>query len=172
MTDLDALVAEKIAAAGPVPKDHEVVPEKSSIIVKPLEQDVGLRRIAEARDRLNVLRQTLPTMPQEDAEARRIREVREADVVEAARRSQAEIRRHVDSYLKEHFETLVADVANAVTTRVHEHVTRGIAAMQETQQIQIDRIAADMRAQLRAFTRAAYGKPKAAKVTAKKRGKR
>lgn len=89
----------------------------------------------------------------------------EADVVDAARRSQAEIRRHVDSYLKEHFEGLVSAVTGAVLTQVTERVMSGIAAGQESQQIALDRIAADVRAQLRAYARGMA--PKKAKKGAK-----
>lgn len=98
--------------------------------------------------------------PVEDESARLARAKSEADVVDAARRSQAEIRRHVDSYLKEHFEGLVATVTNAVLTQVTSRVMDGIAAQAESQQLALDRIAADVRAQLRAYTRGVAQNPK------------
>lgn len=98
--------------------------------------------------------------PVEDDSTKLARAKAEADVVDAARRSQAEIRRHVDSYLKEHFEGVVATVTSAVLTQVTSRVMEGIAAQQEIQQIALDRIAADVRAQLRAYTRGVAQKPK------------
>ena len=101
--------------------------------------------------------------PAEDESAKLARAKAEADVVDAARRSQAEIRRHVDSYLKEHFEGLVSAVTGSVLTQVTERVMAGIAAGQETQQIALDRIAADVRAQLRAYARGVTSPKKGAK---------
>ncbi len=126
--------------------------------VRTLSEQEGFRRLANARMRNGVA----PADP-ETSEARAERERREADVVDAARRSQAEIRRHVDSYLKEHFENIAADVASVVVDQIHARLSRGLAAQQEAQAFALDRIAADVRAQLRAFTRSAWGKPTTAK---------
>ena len=141
------------------------------VVSRPLSVDEGFRRLAQ-RQRLAM------GEPAHESEAqKRARDLREADVVEAARRSQAEIRRHVDSYLKEHFETIAAEVASVVVDQVHERLVRGVAAMEETQSIALDRIAADVRAQLRAFTRSAWGNspaqraPRAPAKGARKRAK-
>lgn len=130
----------------------------------------------QAQNRLeNILAKRSFHAPTEGLEEKRQRELREADVVEAARRSQAEIRRHVDSYLKEHYETIAADIAEVVIKRTHETILKGIAGMQEQQLIQLDRIASDVRAQLRAFVREGWVEAnKTPKPTrkAKIRGKR
>jgi len=129
---------------------RDVQAPEGKIIVRPLTSAEGFRRLAMAR----------MGQPSNESDAERTARARaEADVVDAARRSQAEIRRHVDSYLKEHFENIAADVAALVIERTHERILAGVAALQETQQIQLDRIAADVRAQLRAFARQAWGKP-------------
>ena len=149
--------------------DAEIV--NRSITVRPLSVDEGLRRL---RQRSELAKGH--AAPSESAQDRHSREAREADVVEAARRSQAEIRRHVDSYLKEHFETIAADIATVVVNQVHDRILRGVAEMQETQAIAIDRLAADVRAQMRAFARGAWGSKPAsparrASKGARKRGK-
>ncbi len=123
----------------------------SNITIRPLSVEEGLRRI---RQRAELAK--LAQVPTESPEDKHAREAREADVVEAARRSQAEIRRHIDSYLKEYFETIAADVASVVVKQVHERILKGVAAMQEVQQIELDRMAASVRAQLRAFMRRAW----------------
>jgi hypothetical protein len=128
---------------------RDIPAPEGKIIVRPMTSAEGFRRIALAR--------MGEPATETDAE-RTARSKAEADVVDAARRSQAEIRRHVDSYLKEHFENIAADVAALVIERVHERVLAGVASLQETQQIALDRIAADVRSQLRAFARGAWGK--------------
>jgi hypothetical protein len=125
--------------------------ESSHITRRPLAVDEGMRRLEQRR------RLAMGEPAYESEAAKRMRDLREADVVDAARRSQAEIRRHVDTYLKEHFETIAADIASVVVDQVHERLVRGVASMQEAQAIAMARIAADMRAQLRAFAREAWG---------------
>jgi hypothetical protein len=123
-----------------------------------LSQEEGMRRLNERREAF-MARIKGQAGPSYDAAAQKEREdraAREADVVDAARRSQAEIRRHVDAYLKEHFETIAADIANVLLKQVNERITRGLLAAAETQAITLDRIAGDMRAQLRAFLRTAW----------------
>jgi hypothetical protein len=142
--------------------------DERPLATRPLPMAEGLRRIQE-RARLASMQVHATT---EGEEQKRLRELREADVVEAARRSQAEIRRHVDAYLKEHFETVVADVSEVVVAQITERVMRGIAGVQEAAQVHLDRQAAEMRAQMRAFMRAAWPKqPKMRKPSAR-RGKR
>jgi hypothetical protein len=162
-----ALVTNEAHGAITIPAEErppgtELVPgavnPPGHITVRPLSSAEGFRRLA-ARQRALAGEPT----PESDAE-RALRAQREADVVEAARRSQAEIRRHVDSYLKEHFETLVADVTNLVIERVMERFMRGLSGMQETQAVQLDRMASDVRAQLRAFARKAWGPAPAKKA--------
>jgi hypothetical protein len=108
--------------------------------------------------------------PQGEAE-RLARAAAEADVVAAARRSQLEIRRHVDAYLKEHFETLAAQVTSAVLAEVTSRVTSGIAAAAETQGLALDRLAADIRSQLRAYARGVAHGPKDPKKAGGKRAR-
>lgn len=103
-------------------------------------------------------------------EANAKRAAAEADVVAAARRSQAEIRRHVDAYLKEHLEPIVADVTRSVVAAINESVVKGIAGLEESQQIALDRMAANVRRGASAFHRAAWEKPKATRAA--KKGKR
>lgn len=109
--------------------------------------------------------------PTEGAEEKRQRELREADVVEAARRSQGEIRRHVDAYLKEHLEVIAGDIATVILKRATEAVVKGIAGMQEQQMISLDRIASDVRSQMRRFFGDGFAPPKPARK-AKPRAKR
>lgn len=90
------------------------------------------------------LQKNLETIPAEDPEVRRKREVREADVVEAARRSQAEIRRHVDSYLKENLEKIVKEAFAVVLAQTTERVEAGIAAMVEAGHVYRDRMRTDL----------------------------
>lgn len=123
--------------------------------IRPLPVEEGFRRLAQRRF-LAAQGLAVPAGTPGDEEKRQ-REAREADVVDAARRSQAEIRRHVDSYLKEHFENISADVASVVVDVVHERILKGVAAMQEQQVIALDRIASDVRAQFRAFAKEAWG---------------
>ena len=128
----------------------------TAVKVRPLSVDEGLRRIQQRRE-LQAKASLSPLyMTVESPEDRHAREVREADVVAAARRSQAEIRRHIDAYLKEHFETIAADIAAVVVQQVHERLIAGAAAQAEAQAITLDRIAADMRREMRAFARAAW----------------
>jgi hypothetical protein len=155
-----------------------------SIVVRPIHTPDALARLEERLQRHQ--QRAVAAVPQngetfgiefagveatEEHSAKLARAAAEADVVDAARRSQAEIRRHVDSYLKEHFEGLVAAVTSTVIAQVTARVMSGITAQQESQQIALDRIAADVRAQLRAYTRGvAQAKPKkGAKRESKKR---
>jgi len=130
--------------------------ESKGYSTRPLSVEEGLRRL---QQRATLARFGV-SVPAEGLEEKHAREVREADVVEAARRSQAEIRRHVDSYLKEHFETIAADIATVVVRQVHERLLKGEAAIQEQQMIHLDRIAGDVRRDLRAFMRGAWSEAK------------
>jgi hypothetical protein len=151
-----------------------------TIVVRPIHTEDALARLQERLQRhqqraVAAISQSGETfgleftgvLPAEDDSAKLARAAAEADVVDAARRSQAEIRRHVDSYLKEHFEGLVAAVTSTVIAQVTARIMGGITAQQESQQLALDRIAADVRAQLRAYTRGVAAKPKP-----KKGGKR
>jgi len=155
----DALVLDEpiIIDADKRPPGVELVPlvglAPGTIAVRPLSQAEGFRRIA--------LRAQVAQPSPETIEANAKRAAAEADVVAAARRSQAEIRRHVDAYLKEHLEPIVADVVKAVAERTTETTMRGLAGLAESQQIALDKMAADVRRGLEAFARGAYGKPKA-----------
>lgn len=154
---------------GDQPPNPELVSEDRPLATAPpeapapyrrrdLSAEEATRRIAECREAF-MARMRGQAGPSLDAAAQREREeraAREADVVEAARRSQAEIRRHVDAYLKEHFETIAADIADVLIARVNERITKGLAAAAEAQAIGLDRIAGDMRRQVRAFFRAAW----------------
>ena len=116
-----------------------------------LSQDEARARVAKIIERR--LEPKGAIAPTEGEEQRRQRELREADVVEAARRSQAEIRRHVDSYLKEYMEVIAGDIAAVILKRATEAVVKGIAGMQEQQVISLDRVASDVRSQMRRFFR-------------------
>ncbi len=163
-----ATVAEGEAIVpAPAPEVLEAEPVEDpspAFIVRHLSSEESARRLADHMSaglaRLDQ-RRRLANMAQngttEGQEEKRAREVREADVVEAARRSQAEIRRHVDAYLKEHLEVLVGEVAALVVARTTERVEAGIAAVQENVQIQLDRIRADVRSQVNAFLRGVAG---------------
>lgn len=131
--------------------DAEVVDRR--ITVRPLPMAEGLRRLEQRRKLADMVHHGTS----EGEEQKRLREVQEADVVAAARRSQAEIRRHVDAYLKEHLEIIVAEVAQLVVARTTERVEAGIAAVQENVQIQLDRIAADVRRQVEGYMRGLGG---------------
>jgi hypothetical protein len=96
--------------------------------------------------------------PVEEEEAKRQRAKDEADVVAAARRSQAEIRRHVDAYLKEHFEGLAGDVAEVTIKSVSDKLLGAIHGLEERNQIQLDRMGAHLRAMVRTLVRE-LGKP-------------
>lgn len=141
--------------------DADAEPARA-VVIRPLPVEEGMRRLAE-RTRLAAQ----PNVPDAE-EQRRKREVREADVVDAARRSQAEIRRHVDGYLKEYFETAAREFMDVLIERTSEQLLKGVVGMQEQQAIQLDRIGADMRAQMRAFAREAFPVQKKAKRRAKR----
>lgn len=136
------------------PPGVEMVPwdglPPNKILVRPIAEQDGFTRL-----RRLALRHT----QSEGAEARREREVREADVTEAARRSQAEIRRHVDAYLKEHFEGIAADIANLCIERMSQRIAQGFEGVSEAQQIALDRMAANIRTMFRAFARKAWSDP-------------
>lgn len=129
------------------------VEDLRTIVVRPLPMAEGMRRLDQRRKLADMV--THGTT--EGEEDKRRREVREADVVEAARRSQAEIRRHVDAYLKEHLEVIVGQIAELVVARTTERVEAGIAGVQESVQIQLDRIAFDVRRQVEGFMRGMSG---------------
>jgi hypothetical protein len=153
--------------------------EPARIVIRPVHTPEALTRLEERLGRMQ--QRKVAVVPHgadafgvefagvdavEDEQKKLAREVAEADVVAAARRSQAEIRRHVDSYLKEHFEGLVATVTSAVLAQVTSRVMEGISAQQEAQGIALDRIAADVRSQLRAFARGVAKPKKGAKKRA------
>ncbi|HZU84178.1 MAG TPA: hypothetical protein VE987_14715 [Polyangiaceae bacterium] len=147
---LDAATEAELAAWQPKP----------NVLARPLDEREGFRRLERMRQFMRRPGVAAPPASTAGEAEKREREMREAEVTEAARRSQAEIRRHVDAYLKEHFEGIVTDVANVVVEHVHDRLMKGIAGLQENQAIRLDQIAADMRAQLRAFIRDAWaGKP-------------
>ncbi len=132
-------------------------PAPSNVVIRPLSQEEGMRRIEERRQAF-MARLRGQSGPSEDAAALRERQERaraEADVVEAARRSQAEIRRHVDAYLKEALEPLISDLAQVVIERVTERVAKGFAGASEAQAIALDRMSSDLRTMFRAFARSA-----------------
>lgn len=149
----------KIAVREAEPVDIDGIPNARMYATKPVAQDIVKARVEDAfeQKRANfnrMLQQRFgPIAPTEGAEEKRQRDLREADVVEAARRSQAEIRRHVDAYLKEHLEVIAGDIASVILKRATEAVVKGIAGMQEQQMISLDRIASDVRSQMRAFFR-------------------
>jgi hypothetical protein len=134
------------------------VPERT-IVVRQVDEAETKRRLAaiQRMDHRRKLANMVTYGTSEGEEEKRSREVREADVVAAARRSQAEIRRHVDSYLKEHLENIVAEVANLVVARTTERVEVGIAALEEQVTIRLDRVAAETRRQVEAFCRGMGG---------------
>lgn len=109
----------------------------------------GLERLHQ-RQRLAASASSAQT---EGEQERAARVAREAEETERARRHQAETRRHFEMIAQERLETLVEDVAEAVFRRVLERIERGLADLQTEQAIRLDRIAADMRAQVRAFLR-------------------
>ena len=145
-----------------LPLDIPSAPTTSPIVVRPIGEAEGFRRLEAMRSRMGIA----PQQPSAGEDHERLR--KEADVVDAARRSQAEIRRHVDSYLKEHFETIGADIANVVIAQVNERILKGVAGLEEAQAIRLDQLAADIRKQLRVFAREAWSPAKKAKA---KRGR-
>jgi uncharacterized NAD(P)/FAD-binding protein YdhS len=166
MTPKDSIMSK----ADYVPVDNPGMETRAVVVRRPIPVEDGLRRLAE--------RQRLAKTPEElDAVARVVQAAEQAahqarlaaetDVVDAARRSQAEIRRHVDSYLKEHFEEHAGLFADAVLAKATEMLGKAVAAMQESQAFALDRIAADVRAQVRAIERA-ISPPKRAKKRARR----
>lgn len=77
----------------------------------------------------------------------------EADVVDAARRSQAEIRRHVQTYLKEELEPIVAGIVADIAKQMTATLIKGLAGIEESQAIRLDDIAAGVRRNLLAFAK-------------------
>lgn len=153
----------RVVDASERPPGVELVPwdglPPGKVLVRPIDQDEGFARFK---------RMAMRHTQSEGAEERRQREVREADVVEAARRSQAEIRRHVDSYLKEHFEGIASDIANLCLERMTQRIAQGFEGVSEAQQIALDRMAADIRRMFRAFSRAAWSDPSKAEQRSRK----
>ena len=141
------------------------------IVRRPLAVSEGMRRLEQRR--ALAARQVEEGEPSYGIQAaepladKLARAKAEADVVAAARRSQIEIRRHVDAYLKEHFEGIVGDVAKQVTQRVLEEFARATAEMHESQAIALDRLSADVRARVSKFAKSA-STPKSGGKRAKK----
>jgi hypothetical protein len=128
-------------------------------IVKHLTEADAFRDKLEAHLRRRAVQEGAAAV-QESSEARRQREAQEQWVTENARRLQAEVRQHTVSFLKEYFEGHSLDVSEAIMDFVSDRITKGIAAMQANQTAHLDRIAAQMRAQMRAFVAEFAGKPK------------
>lgn len=148
----------------PVPEGEAIVatfePTTAPIVRRPLAEAESRARLADhlrgglerlqQRTRLAAAAESAQT---EGAQEKAAREAREAEETERARRHQAETRRHFEAIAQERLETLVEDVAEAVFSRVMGRIERGLADLQTEQAIRLDRIAGDVRAQVRAFLR-------------------
>lgn len=135
---------EHVAVAPPEDKPFHVVRQLDAI---------------EAHSRFIARHQAAQEIATVGQEERLARAKAEADVVDAARRSQAEIRRHVQSYLKEELEPIVAGIVADIAKQMTATLIKGLAGIEESQAIRLDDIAAGVRRNLLAFAKGGAAPP-------------